>query len=94
MIPIEAEKGTAITDAVKRGTDIALSSIKIVLEYAGSNMDKIVKVTVYLRDMADFNAMNEVYKTFFPVKPPARTCIAVKDIPGGAPLEIDVIAVK
>jgi 2-iminobutanoate/2-iminopropanoate deaminase len=44
--------------------------------------------------MADFNAMNEVYKTFFPGNPPARTCIAVKEIPGSSPIEIEVKALK
>jgi 2-iminobutanoate/2-iminopropanoate deaminase len=44
--------------------------------------------------MGDFNAMNEVYKTYFPANPPARTCIAVKDIPGNSPVEIEVVAIK
>ena len=57
-------------------------------------MEKVVRATVYLRDMADFNAMNEVYRTFFPSNPPARTCVAVKDIPGSSPVEVEVIALK
>jgi len=94
MTPIDIEKGLMITDDVKKGTGLALNNIKGALAHVGSGMDKIVKATVYLRDMADFNAMNEVYKTFFPVNPPARTCIAVKEIPGSAPVEIEVIAIK
>jgi len=94
MIPVDIEKGITITDDVRKGTELALSNIKRALEHIGSGMDKIVKATVYLRDMADFNAMNEVYKTFFPVNPPARTCIAVKGIPGNSPVEIEVIALK
>jgi 2-iminobutanoate/2-iminopropanoate deaminase len=94
MTPIDIEKGIMITDDVKKGTELALSNIKRALEAMGSHMDKVVKSTVYLRDMADFNAMNEVYKTFFPGDPPARTCIAVKEIPGNAPVEIEVIAIK
>jgi 2-iminobutanoate/2-iminopropanoate deaminase len=94
MTPIDIEKSIIITDDVKKGTELALNNIKRALEHVGSSMDKIVKATVYLREMADFNAMNEVYKTFFPVKPPARTCIAVKEIPGNSPVEIEVIAIK
>ncbi len=94
MTPIDVEKGISITDDVKKGTELALSNIKRALEYIGSGMDKIVKATVYLREMADFNAMNEVYQAFFPVNPPARTCIAIKEIPGGSPVEIEAIAVK
>jgi 2-iminobutanoate/2-iminopropanoate deaminase len=94
MTAIDIEKGLLITDDVKKGAEIALNNIKRALEQLGSSMDKVVKVTVYLRDMGDFNALNEVYKTFFPDKPPARTCIAVKDIPGDSPVEIEVIAIK
>ncbi len=94
MTAIDIEKGLMITDDVKKGAEIALSNIKRALEKLGSSMDKVVKATVYLRDMGDFNAMNEVYKTYFPANPPARTCIAVKDIPGNSPVEIEVVAIK
>jgi 2-iminobutanoate/2-iminopropanoate deaminase len=94
MTPIDIEKGIRITDDISKGTELALSNIKRALSSVGSGMDKIVKATVYLREMADFNAMNEVYQAFFPVNPPARTCIAVKEIPGSSPVEIEVIAVK
>ena len=94
MTAIDIEKGLMITDDVKKGAEIALNNIKRALEHLGSSMDKVVKATVYLRDMGDFNAMNEVYKTYFPAKPPARTCVAVKDIPGNSPVEIEVVAIK
>ena len=94
MLPYDIDNGTVITDDVKKGTELALNNIKRGLTALGSSMDKIVKSTVYLRDMADFNAMNEVYKTFFPDDPPARTCVAVKGIPANAPVEIEVIALK
>ena len=58
----------------------------------GASID--VKTTVFLRDMADFNSMNEVYRTFFPENPPARSCVVVRGIPGKFPLEIEVIAIK
>jgi 2-iminobutanoate/2-iminopropanoate deaminase len=53
-----------------------------------------VKATVFLVDMADFSGMNEVYRTFFPENPPARSCVAVREVLGNFPLEIDVIAIK
>ena len=94
MTPIDIEKGIMITDDIKKGTELALNNVKRALEHIGCGMDKIVKATVYLREMSDFNAMNEVYQAFFPVNPPARTCIAVKEIPGSSPVEIEVIALK
>jgi len=94
MTPIDIEKGIMITDDIKKGTELALGNIKRALTTAGSSMEKVVRATVYLRDMADFNAMNEVYRTFFPFNPPARTCVAVKEIPGSSPVEVEVIALK
>jgi len=94
MTPIDIEKGIMITDDIKKGTELALGNVKRALTAAGSSMEKVVRATVYLRDMADFNTMNEVYRTFFPSNPPARTCVAVKDIPGSSPIEVEVIALK
>ena len=94
MTAVDQEKGIRITDDVTKGTEIALHNLERALAGAGSSLHKIVKATVYLRDMGDFTAMNEVYKTFFTANPPARTCIAVKDIPGNSPVEIEVIAIK
>jgi len=94
MLPIDIEKGVMITDDIKKGTEQALGNVKRALTAAGSGMQKVVKATVYLRDMADFNAMNEVYRSFFPSNPPARTCVAVREIPSNAPVEIDIIALK
>ncbi|MBN1374794.1 MAG: RidA family protein [Dehalococcoidia bacterium] len=93
MLPYD-ENGTVVTGDISKATKLALGNIKRGLTSMGSHMDKVVKATVYLRDMADFAAMNEVYKTFFPTDPPSRTCIAVKDIPANAPLEIEIIALK
>ena len=94
MLPIDIEKGVMITDDIKKGTEQALGNVRRALTAAGSGMEKVVKATVYLRDMADFNAMNEVYSTFFPSNPPARTCVAVREIPGSSPVEVEVIALK
>lgn len=94
IVPVDLEKQLIITDDIKKATEVVLNNIKKVLESVGSGLDKVVKATVFLRDMADFNSMNEVYRTFFPESPPARSCIAVKEVPGNFPLEIEVIAIK
>lgn len=69
-----------------------LENLKVVLEAAGSSMDKVLKCTVFLADIGDFAAMNAMYHTYFPANPPCRTTVAVKDLPGGSPVEIECIA--
>jgi 2-iminobutanoate/2-iminopropanoate deaminase len=69
-----------------------LENIKTVLEAAGSSLDQVLKCTVFLTDIADFPAMNQVYHTFFPRNPPARSTMAVKALPGESPVEIECIA--
>jgi len=69
-----------------------LENVKTVLEAAGSSLDRVLKCTVFLTDISNFQAMNEVYHTFFPIDPPARSTVAVKDLPGDSPVEIECIA--
>lgn len=69
-----------------------LENIKRVLEAAGSAMERVVKCTVYLADVADFRAMNEVYRTFWPSAPPARTTVAVAGLVANARIEIECMA--
>jgi 2-iminobutanoate/2-iminopropanoate deaminase len=71
-----------------------LDNLKAVLEAAGTDLAHVVKTSVFLADMADFKAMNEVYATYFPGTPPARTTIAAKALPLGALIEIECIAVN
>jgi 2-iminobutanoate/2-iminopropanoate deaminase len=94
MLPVDVENNIQVTDDIGKATGLCLSNIKRLLEYLGSDMGRVVKVTVFLKDMAYFDDMNGVYKIFFPEKPPARTCVAVKDLPGGFPVEIEAIAIK
>jgi 2-iminobutanoate/2-iminopropanoate deaminase len=79
---------------VKKATAMVLDNVRKILNTTGSGLDKVVKVNVYLRDMADFAAMNEVYATYFPKDPPARTCVAVKQLPFDIPVEIEAIAIR
>lgn len=70
-----------------------LENIKRVLEQAGSSMDRVVKCTVFLQDIADYAAMNEIYATFFPKDPPARSTVAGSGLALGARVEIECMAV-
>lgn len=80
-------------DTVATQTEQTLKNIAAILDAAGTDMAHVVKVTVLLADIASFAEMNAVYSRFFPVDPPARVTYAVKDIPLGALVEIDAIAV-
>lgn len=69
-----------------------LENVKTVLDAAGSSLDKALKCTVFLTDIAHYKPMNEVYHTFFTTDPPARSTVAVKELPGDSPIEIECIA--
>lgn len=84
----------AMPDDIKAQANLALQNAKAILEVAGTGMNKVVKSTVYLADINDFGAVNEVYSTFFSKPFPARSCFAVKALPLGAKVEIEVIAAK
>ncbi len=92
VVPVNLAQGLAIRDDVAQATKLVMENIKLLLEKAGSNLSRVVKTTVFLRDMADYQEVNEVYARYFPINPPARSCVAVKEIPGNYPLEIEVIA--
>lgn len=92
-LPINPETGTMPED-IKDQAKQSLDNIKVVLEEAGTGMNKVVKATIFLAEISDFAAVNEVYSSYFTAPFPARSCVAVKDIPRGAKVEIEVIAVK
>lgn len=94
QLGLDPATGEFAASDVQGQTRRALENIKAVLEAAGSDMTHIAKTTVFLADMADFKAMNEVYGTFFPENPPARSTVAVKDLPRGGLVEIEAVAVK
>ena len=85
--------GALIDGDVARQTDQALRNLAAVLEAAGKDLGDVVRVGVYLTDMADFAAMNEVYRAHFQAPYPARTAIGVAALPLGAAVEFDAIAV-
>ena len=77
---------------IRQQTQLVLENIKAILEAAGSNLNHVVKTTVFLKDMNDFGAMNEVYGKFFTLAPPARSTVEVARLPKDALVEIEVIA--
>lgn len=93
QLPVDPATGTMSED-IREQTRQSLSNIKAILEEAGSNMDKVVKTTVLLKDIADFAAMNEVYASFFGAVAPARACYQVAALPKGAGVEIEAVAEK
>ncbi|MDP9264283.1 MAG: RidA family protein [Acidobacteriota bacterium] len=92
QVALDPKTGEMVAGDVAAQTDRVLQNLRAVVEAAGSDMDRVVKSTVYLRTMADFAAMNEVYKKYFKQEPPARATVAVAGLPKDALVEIDVIA--
>ncbi len=93
-VPVDPKSGKPDAGDIGQATVRVLDNIKLILEEAGSSLGQVVKATVFLADMADFGAMNEAYKTYFTENEPARSCVAVKELPGKFPVEIEVIALK
>ncbi len=92
QLPIIPATGTFPEGGVGEQTHQSLTNVSHILRAAGTDLSQVVKTTVFLADMADFAAMNEVYAQFFATPFPARCAVAVKDLPKGALVEIDVIA--
>ena len=92
QIPIDPATGEFVSGGIAEQTQQVLKNLSAVLEAAGSSLQQVVKTTVYLADMQDFVAMNEVYATFFGAEPPARSTIQAARLPRDARVEIDVIA--
>ena len=93
QLPIEPETGEMVANDITLQTRMCLKNVQAILEEAGSNMDKIVKTTVFLSDMANFVKMNEVYKEFFSGDFPARSAFQVARLPKDALVEIEVVAI-
>ncbi|MBO7565596.1 MAG: RidA family protein [Bacteroidales bacterium] len=92
QIPINPQTGELSTADISEQTKLVMDNIGAILKAAGLSYENIVKTTCLLADINDFAAMNKVYAEYFPTNPPARSAFAVKDLPKGARLEIEVIA--
>ena len=93
IIPVVPATGEIPEGSVAQAKQ-ALTNLSNLLEAAGTNMDKVVKTTVFIKEMNDFAAINEVYKTFFTTDFPARSCVEVARLPKDVMLEIEAIAIK
>lgn len=94
QIPVDPATGQFAQGGIQELTRQSLNNVKHILEEAGLTLDNVVKTTVFLADINDFAQMNEVYATFFGGIAPARSAVAVKDLPKGARVEIECIAVR
>jgi 2-iminobutanoate/2-iminopropanoate deaminase len=93
QLPLDPRTGEVITD-IKSATRQVLTNIQTILETAGLKLTNIVKTTIYLKNIADFADVNEIYAGFFPEDPPARSTIEVSSLPKGVSIEIEAIAVR
>ncbi len=92
QIPLDPKTGNIVAGDIKIQTRRALENLKAVLEASGSSLDRVVKTTVFLKNIGDFAAMNDVYAEYLGGAKPARSTVAVADLPRGALVEIDLIA--
>jgi 2-iminobutanoate/2-iminopropanoate deaminase len=92
QLPLDPGSGEIPGENAAEQAERCLENLRAVLEAGGSSLEKVVKTTVFLADMGDFAAFNEVYARFFPHTPPARSCVAVRALPRGARVEIEAVA--
>ena len=93
QIPVDPHTNEIKND-VKEATHQSLTNMKNILLEAGSDMSKVIKVTIFLKNIEDFASVNEVYATYFDKPYPARSCVAVKSLPKDVVLEMEAIALK
>lgn len=92
QLPIDSE-GNLVNDDVKKATKVSIENVAAILKEAGTSLENVIKTVVFVKDMDDFAAVNEVYATYFNENPPARSCVQVARLPKDALLEIEAIAV-
>ncbi|MCH5332411.1 MAG: RidA family protein [Agathobacter sp.] len=93
VIPVNPATGE-IPEGAKAQAEQAFTNLTNLVEAAGSSMDRVVKTTVFIKEMNDFGTINEVYERFFPTPFPARSCVEVARLPKDVLLEIEVVALK
>ena len=92
QVAYDPKMDRVIKGTIEEETEVCLSNLKDIIEEAGSSLKKVLKVSVYLAEIGDFERFNDVYRKFFVVDPPARSCVGVAQLPFGAKVEIDAIA--
>lgn len=91
QLPLNPQTGE-LESEIGSATKQSIENIKAILEEAGSSLEKVIKVTIFIHDMNDFSKVNEVYGQYFQDHKPARSCVAVKSLPKNALVEIEAIA--
>ncbi len=92
QLPIDVKTGDLELNDIKKAAAHSLDNVKAIIESQGASMESIIKTTIFLTDLADFNDVNEVYGSYFTSAPPARSCVQVAALPKGAKIEIEAIA--
>jgi 2-iminobutanoate/2-iminopropanoate deaminase len=93
QIPIDPATNQVVQGDIKEQTRRVLENLRAILESVGATFDDVVKVTIYMKDLNEFSAMNEVYSEYFKNSPPARTTVEVSRLPRDVRIEIDLIAI-
>jgi 2-iminobutanoate/2-iminopropanoate deaminase len=93
QVALDPKTGEMLGGEISEQTDRVLQNLKGIVEAAGSNLSRVVKTTVFLKDMNEFASMNEVYAKFFTLAPPARSTVQVARLPKDALVEIELVAV-
>lgn len=94
QIPLDPVTQKMTKGDISNKTKRCLENIAAILEEAGSNLNNVVKTTIFLTNLGDFAAVNEVYRQYFKDNFPARSCVEVKALPKGAEIEIEAVAIK
>lgn len=92
QLPVDPASGALVDESIEAGARQVLDNIKALLESAGSSLRDVVKATIYLTDINDFGAVNEVYASYFEAPYPARACVQAAALPKGARIEMEAIA--
>jgi 2-iminobutanoate/2-iminopropanoate deaminase len=92
QLPIDPSSGDLVNDDIKLATKTSLENVKSILEEAGSSIEKVIKVTVYVTNMDDFSKINEVYSEYFAEHKPARSLVEVSRLPKDGLIEIEAVA--
>ena len=92
QIALDPKTGEFVGTEIRQQTERVMENVKAIVEAGGSSLNHVVKTTVYLKDMNDFAAMNEIYGKYFALSPPARSTVQAARLPKDALVEIDVIA--
>jgi reactive intermediate/imine deaminase len=92
QIPLTPDGDLLADENVTRQTEQALDNVMAVLRAEGATAEDVLKVTLFLADIEDFDAVNDAYATYFEIDPPARSAVAVADLPGGVAVEIEAVA--